>query len=70
VRKKKIFILFSMKNCEVNEQRKNDSSPMVKFNMNAAVFSLFLQPLHKFLKKLFVLLVKLTINLCHYIYFK
>ena len=41
-----------MKNCDVNEQRKNDSFPMVKFNMNAAVFSLFLQPLHKFLKKI------------------
>ena len=50
---------------------KNDSFPMVKFNINAAgVFSLPLQPLHKFLKKIFVLLVKLTINVFHYINFK
>ena len=51
-------------------REKNDSFPMVKFNMNAVVFSLPLQQLHKFLKKIFVLLVKLTINVFHYINFK
>ena len=50
---------------------KNDSFTMVKFNINAArFFSLSLQPLHKFLKKILVLLVKLTINVFHYINFK
>ena len=50
---------------------KNDSFPMVIFNMSdTGFFSLPLQPLNKFLKKIFVLLVKLTINVFHYINFK
>jgi len=50
---------------------KNDSFPMEKFNMNAACFfSLPLEPLHKFLKNIVVLLVKLTKNVIHYINFK
>ena len=47
---------------------KNGSFSMLIFNMSdAGFFSLPLQPLHKSLKKIFVLLAKLRIEVCHYI---